>query len=121
MAKTVGKYALTLDDKDGVSHTFLPGTEVPAWVEKAVTNPFAFSDGTEDDEGDRIETIHPAASEGLSGFAGAKGHDGPPPQSGKGSGEPNWRAYAEDLGVDVSDLEDRGDIIARLKDEGHPV
>lgn len=120
MAKTVGKYALTLDDADGVSHTFLPGEEVPGWVEKAATNPFAFSDGSEDDA-DPVDPIEPAAASGLAGFDSGKGPDGPPPQSGKGSGEPNWRAYAEDLGVDVSDLEDRGDIIARLKDEGHPV
>lgn len=42
-----------------------------------------------------------------------------PPRSGRGSSEAAWRAYADQLGVDVSDLDERGDIIARLKADGH--
>lgn len=56
--------------------------------------------------------------------AGAEPADaaaGPPPKAGKGSGEDKWRAYAASQGVDVADIEDRGDIIAALKDAGVPV
>lgn len=41
-----------------------------------------------------------------------------PPRSGKGATEAAWRAYAAQLGVDVAADADRGDIIARLKDDG---
>jgi len=44
-----------------------------------------------------------------------------PPKAGKGSGEDKWRAYAAAQGVDVTDIEDRNDIIAALKDAGVPV
>lgn len=118
MAKKCGKYSTYVVDDDGVSHTFNEGDEYPSWAEKKITNPLAFEGG---DDPDPIDTIDPAPSTGLVGFDDGKGHDGPPPQSGKGSGEPNWRAYAEDLGVDTSDLEGRDEIIARVKEEGHPV
>lgn len=41
-----------------------------------------------------------------------------PPRSGRGATEAAWRAYAAQLGVDVASAADRGDIIARLKDDG---
>lgn len=47
--------------------------------------------------------------------------DGPPPRQGKGSGEEKWRAYAAEKGVDVTDLDGRDEIIARLKDRDIPV
>lgn len=46
--------------------------------------------------------------------------DGPPPKSGKGSGEAAWRAYAAQHGVDVPAGTDRGDIIAALDAAGVP-
>jgi hypothetical protein len=42
-----------------------------------------------------------------------------PPRSGKGATEAAWRAYAESFGVTVPQSADRGDIIARLKDDGY--
>ncbi len=44
------------------------------------------------------------------------GASGPPPKAGRGSGEEKWRAYAEEQGVDVTDLDGRDEIIARLAD-----
>jgi hypothetical protein len=41
-----------------------------------------------------------------------------PPRSGKGATEAAWRAYAAQLDVDVTAAADRGDIIARLRDDG---
>lgn len=42
-----------------------------------------------------------------------------PPRSGKGATTAAWRAYAAQFGVQVDDTDERGDIIARLKDDGH--
>jgi hypothetical protein len=42
-----------------------------------------------------------------------------PPRSGKGATTAAWRAYAEQLGVQVDEDAERGDIIAALKDDGH--
>lgn len=46
---------------------------------------------------------------------------GPPPRSGPGSGESEWRAYASQLGVDVTSAESRKDIIAAIEAAGRPV
>ncbi len=45
----------------------------------------------------------------------------PPPRAGKGSGEDKWRAYAAEVGFDVTGIEDRNDIIAALESAGVPV
>lgn len=42
-----------------------------------------------------------------------------PPRSGKGATTGAWRAYAEQFDVEVDEDADRGDIIARLKNDGH--
>jgi hypothetical protein len=33
---------VTVHDEDGVSHTFAPGEDVPAWAVKAITNKAVF-------------------------------------------------------------------------------
>ena len=101
MAKNQSEYALHLHDRDGNLVSVMPGDEIPSWAE--VTNPYVL--GKEESES--------AASDGTS--------DGPPPRAGKGSGEPAWRKYAEDNGVDVSGLEGRDDIIAAVDKAGVPV
>lgn len=75
-----------------------PGGLFPAGV--TGTNPLVFGDT----DGDALD------DEG--------GGEGPPPQSGKGSGEAKWREYAEEQGVDVSDVEGRDGIIAALEEAG---
>lgn len=42
-----------------------------------------------------------------------------PPRSGKGATEAAWRAYAGQFSVELPADADRGDIIARLRDDGH--
>jgi hypothetical protein len=53
----------------------------------------------------------------------AKGHDAPepPPQSGPGSSEKAWRAYAREVDVDVSGAKDRAGVIAFIEAAGKPV
>jgi hypothetical protein len=49
------------------------------------------------------------------------GQDGPPPQSGKGSGRDAWAAYAEAHGVAVDEDANRDQIVADLEAAGVPV
>lgn len=51
----------------------------------------------------------------------AQGSDGPPPQSGRGSGEAAWSAWAAANEVDVPEGAKRDDIIAALTAAGVPV
>lgn len=48
-------------------------------------------------------------------------NDGPPPLSGKGSGEDAWRAYAETVEVDVTAAKTRDEIVEAIKAAGKPV
>jgi hypothetical protein len=66
------------------------GSEPPAEVAKAITNPDAWEGG---------EVPQVAAGE-------------EPPRSGRGSGVDEWRVYAETLGVDVPEDAGRDDIVA---------
>lgn len=45
----------------------------------------------------------------------------PPPQGGAGSGIEAWRAYADELGVEVAESATRDDIVAAVRKAGHPV
>lgn len=48
MAKNESEYAVHLQ-KDGVTETFLPGDEIPAWAAKKITNPLVSGDAEEVD------------------------------------------------------------------------
>lgn len=98
----VGPLAVYLQDQQGVVHAFLPGEEVPVWAAKQM-GPHCFEGG---------EAVPEPASDASDPAAG------PPPRSGKGSGESAWRKYAEAQGFDVSNLETRDEIVAALEEEG---
>ncbi|MBU8830835.1 hypothetical protein [Mycolicibacterium goodii] len=124
-------------DDEGVTHSFGPGDEVPEWAARRLTNPKVWEDGevpfppapVGDDsdvgrlkaEVERLTAENHRLTEELEQVTSTKSDDGPPPVSGRGSGEDKWRAYADRKGVDVSDLADRGDIIERLREKGVPV
>lgn len=78
-----------------------PGDEIPPEVAEKIGDHAWVEDEVEDQEDDDAE--------------------GPPPQSGKGSGVKAWAAYAASLGVDVGEDPTREDIIDVLRDAGHPV
>jgi hypothetical protein len=118
MGKKIGQFAVHgVLDKDGEPHSFLPGTEVPAWAEKQLGD-HCFEGGEDlfNEDGSVAPVIHHDAV--LPEPRGGESSDGPPPKAGKGSGEDKWRAYAEEQGVDVSDVEGRDEIIAVLEEEG---
>lgn len=71
------------------------GSEPPADVAKQITNADAWEDGD---------------------VPAAEASDGPeePPRSGQGATTDAWRAYADQLGVDVPDDAGRDDIIAAV-------
>lgn len=110
MARRLTGYTAVRDD-DGITHSFGPGSDVPDWAAKRITNPKLW-DGDEatdsDDGGD-------PAGAGDGGGDGGKNLPEPPPKGGKGSGEDKWREYAAAAGVDVSDAQDRDDIITLLE------
>lgn len=101
MATNQSDFAVYVTDKKGKQHCLLPGDEIPAWAGKQITNPYVLGvdPDAEDDE---------------------PGTDGPPPQSGRGSGADKWAAYAEAHGVDA-DGKDRDEIIAACQEAGVPV
>lgn len=90
----LSKFVAVRDD-NGTVHSFGPGSDVPAWAAKKITNPSVWGDGGSSDDGGST--------------------DGPPPKAGKGSGEDKWRAYAGRVGVDVSEAESRDDVITLLE------
>lgn len=96
----IGEFTVYLRDDDGTVHTFLPGESVPAWAAKQMGD-HCFAD---------------ASDTGVE----ADGSDGPPPQSGRGSGREKWAAYAEANGVDTDGL-DRDEIIAACQEAEVPV
>lgn len=97
-------------DDQGVLQQFGPGSKVPEWAQRKITNPNVWEDG---------DVPFPATDGGGGDGGGAS--DGPPPKAGKGSGEDKWRAYAERKGVDVSHIEGRDEIVDYLEKAGVPV
>lgn len=117
MAKKIGQYAIALTGPDGVTHTFAPGTDdYPDWAGKKMGD-HCFEGGEDlfNEEGKLQAVIHHDAV-----FDGPPHGDGPPPQSGAGSGVKAWRSYADAEEYDVEGL-DRDEIIAALKEAGVPV
>ncbi|GJO41963.1 hypothetical protein [Mycobacterium marinum] len=101
MAELATHVAL-FDDK-GVLHQFGPGSDVPAWARKKITNPAVWDEP-------------PAVPEA----SGSGGGDSPPPHAGRGSGRDAWAAYAKDHHVDADGLE-RDEIITACQEAGVPV
>lgn len=89
-------------DENGAVHSFGPGSDVPPWAKRLITNPKVWDGGLAADEDSED-------SDSASG---------PPPKAGKGSGESAWRSYAEEQGIDVSGAEGRDDIIDALDKAG---
>lgn len=69
----------------------------------------------------RPSEVAGALAEGVDDGDGDEETSEPPPQGGPGSGVPAWRAYADDLGVEVAESATRDDIVAAVKKAGHPV
>jgi hypothetical protein len=122
MGKKVGEFAVHgILDENGEPHSFLPGTEPPAWAVKQMGD-HCFEGGEDlfNEDGALAPVIHHDAVL-PDPRGGGESSDGPPPKAGKGSGEDKWRAYAEEQGVDVSDAEGRDEIIAALEEADVPV
>lgn len=75
--------------KDGVTHSFLPGDDVPGWAVEL------------------IDERH---------FASASSDV--PARSGAGSGRTKWADYAASNGVDVQESHTRDDIVAACEAAG---
>jgi hypothetical protein len=115
--KVVGEYAVhNVLDEDGAPHSFLPGSEPPAWAVKQMgAHCFEGGERVFNEDGVLNPVIHHDAV-----LPTAPGSDGPPPQAGPGSAKDKWVAYAEEHGVDVDGL-DKAGIIAALEEADVPV
>jgi hypothetical protein len=93
MSRQLGTF-VTVHDEDAQAYTFGPGDTLPAWAEKAITNPAVWADSasTGDDTDEPVR----------------------PPESGKGSGLEAWEAYADALGVEYEYGANRDEIIAAV-------
>ncbi|SDD58981.1 hypothetical protein SAMN04488581_2609 [Mycolicibacterium neoaurum] len=100
MATNKSEYTVYLTDTDGSVVAVKPGDGIPTWAK--ITNPYVLGAEESGEQADEPVT-------------------GPPPRAGKGSGESAWRKYAEDNGVDVSQVEGRDDIINAVDKAGVPV
>jgi len=98
------KVFVTVHDDNGAPHTFEPGTEVPDWAARKISNPNVWEGDApvfedEDPDGDLSED-----------------EVNEPARSGKGSGLAVWAPYAKGLGIEVPDEATRDDVI-KLVDE----
>jgi hypothetical protein len=76
-------------DKDGISHAFGPDDTVPAWAEKAITNPDVWAEAPESDELPEGDITDKWTVKQL-------------------------QAYAESEGIDLGDAKTKADILAVL-------
>jgi len=106
---------VTVHDENGEAHTFGPGTKVPDWAKKSITNPnvWAKKEDTEDDGEESTPSV-PSTPDTGSGDGGQQGTtgNGEPPRAGSGSGLDVWKAHAASLGIEVPADAKREDIFA---------
>lgn len=122
------KTFVTVHDEDFVAHTFGPGEKVPAWAQKAITNPNVWAEGepTSGEDGEESEGGEESATGSSTGSSDATMPD-LPPRGGPGSGANAWRAYgvaaakAQGFEIDIPDDATKTDIIEALKSVDIPV
>lgn len=121
MAKTIGAFAVYVQDEEGVIHGFLPGQVVPAWAAKKMGDHCFAPEDSADDPAEEPSVPDAAEDPADPDEDEDEAPAGPPPRHGAGSGEPAWRKYAEDNGVNVDGLSKRDEIIDAIKRSGVPV
>ncbi len=123
MAKKIGEFAVYVQDGEGAIHGFLPGQVVPGWAAKQMGDHCFASDEDSADDPAEDAPDAPAVDPGDAEDPADPDEEpaGPPPRHGAGSGEPAWRKYAEDNGVNVDGISKRDDIITAVADAGVPV
>lgn len=96
------EYAVHITDPKGNPVVISPGDPIPGWALDKI-DAHCFVDGEKPKAGSK---------------AAEPDNDGPPPQSGKGSGKDAWVAYAEANDVEVADDATKDDIIAACESAG---
>lgn len=114
---------VTVHSADGDSITFGPDDELPAWAEKAISNPNVWdeapkskdksekSDKKSKEKGAATDSGSPDGS-APAGTGAGDGGDGEPPRAGGGSGLDAWKAFAAAQGIEVPEDAKREDIFA---------
>lgn len=109
--------------QDGESFAFGPGETIPGALAELITNPDVW-----DDEPETVAvaaTVVSTSTVSSDASSDETVDDDPepggiPPKSGKGSGVPAWRAYADANGFETDDDVTRDEIIAALTAAGIP-
>lgn len=109
------------DDKGDVQ-AFGPGSTVPEWARKKITNPNVWASQAPVQTVEAVVVPGGAASmPSAAGGTGGAALDGPPPQGGAGASRQKWADYATSKGVTVEADWKREDIIAACELAGVPV
>lgn len=103
---------------DGISTVYGPEDKIPGAVAALITNPHVWEGAEEEQEVE--EATAPAATEESAEESDAPDAGKIPPKSGRGSGLPAWRDYADKNGFETDDDVTREEIIAALEAAGIP-
>ena len=97
-------------DKDGISHAFGPDDTVPAWAEKAITNPDVWAEAPAEDE--EAEGSESDGSE-------SEGGESEKVELPEGDITDEWtvkqlKAYAKGQDIDLGDAKTKADILSKI-------
>ncbi|AYN57864.1 hypothetical protein PP640_gp09 [Arthrobacter phage Faja] len=99
-------------DKDGISHAFGPEDPVPAWAEKAITNPDVWAEAPAAEETAESEGGDPEG-------ANSEGSEPEAVEIPEGDITEDWtvkqlKAYAKAENIDLGDAKNKAEILAKL-------
>ncbi|UYL88296.1 hypothetical protein SEA_EVEPICKLES_9 [Arthrobacter phage EvePickles] len=99
-------------DKDGISHAFGPEDTVPAWAEKAITNPDVWAEAPAAEEAAESEGGDPEG-------ANSEGSEPETVEIPEGDITEDWtvkqlKAYAKAENIDLGDAKNKAEILAKL-------
>ncbi|WP_405375981.1 MULTISPECIES: hypothetical protein [unclassified Microbacterium] len=105
---------------DGISQVYGPEDKIPGAVAALITNPAVWegADAEEVDDADKVPA--PQEPEEVPAEAAPADAAKIPPKSGRGSGVPAWRDYADRNGFEMDDDVTREEIISALEEAGIP-
>ena len=107
-------------DKDGISHAFGPDDTVPAWAEKAITNPDVWAEApTGADESESAEDGAAGNESGAPEGTSAEGSEPETVEIPEGDITEDWtvkqlKAYAKAENIDLGDAKNKAEILAKL-------
>ena len=109
-------------DEDGLSHAFGPDDTVPAWAEKAITNPDVWAEAPSgaDESDTREEDATGNGSDAPEGKS-AEGSESETVEIPEGDITEDWtvkqlKAYAKSENIDLGDAKTKAEILTKLSE-----